>query len=66
MASGNANNTHSDNQGLVTVVYAVVLFLLGITASFKSLVPKYVLIGVSVVGFIFATILMFTVPIVLP
>lgn len=66
MAAGDANNTHGDNQGLVSVIYAVVLFLLGITSSFKRLLPKYVLLAASGIGFIIATILMFTIPIVLP
>ncbi|MCL2002589.1 MAG: hypothetical protein FWG72_01130 [Oscillospiraceae bacterium] len=66
MEAGNQNNTHSDNQGLVSVIYAVVLFLLGISASFKGVKEKYILLAVSGVGFVVATIFMFTIPIVLP
>lgn len=66
LAAGNENNTHGDHQGLVSVIYAVVLFLLGITSTFKQLAAKYVLLGISGVGFVVATIFMFTIPIVLP
>jgi len=63
---GNTHSTHSDNQGLVSVIYAVVLFLLGVSASFKRLREKYILIAVSCIGFLIATIFMFTIPIVFP
>ena len=66
LEAGNANNTHSDNQGLVSVIYAVVLFLLGISASFKGLTEKRVLLVVSAIGFVAATAFMFTIPIVMP
>ena len=66
LEAGNANNTHSDNQGLVSVIYAVVLFLLGISASFKGIREKHILIGVSIAGFVVATIFMGTIPIVMP
>ncbi|MDL2237298.1 hypothetical protein LJC56_05655 [Christensenellaceae bacterium OttesenSCG-928-K19] len=66
LEAGNANNTHGDHQGLVSVIYAVVLFLLGITSTFKQLTAKYVLLGVSGVGFVIATVFMFTIPIVMP
>ncbi|MDR0490775.1 MAG: hypothetical protein LBH28_05980 [Oscillospiraceae bacterium] len=64
--AGNANNTHGDNQGLVSVIYAVVLFMLGISSSFKGLREKCVLLAVSGLGFIGATAFMFTIPIVMP
>jgi len=63
---GNQHSTHSDNQGLVSVIYAVVLFLLGISASFKKLREKYILIIISGIGFLIASIFMFTIPIVFP
>jgi hypothetical protein len=66
LEAGNANNTNGDHQGLVSVIYAVVMFLLGITSTFKQLNAKYVLLGVSGVGFLIATIFMFTIPIVMP
>jgi hypothetical protein len=66
LQAGNAHNTHGDNQGLVSVIYAIVLFLLGISATFKQLKAKYILIGVSVVAFAAATVFMFTIPVVFP
>ena len=66
MAEGDKNNTHGDNQGLVSVIYAVVLFLLGISASFKRLREKYILLIVSFIGFVGATVFMLTIPIVMP
>ncbi len=63
---GNTHNTHGDNQGLVSVIYAVVLFLLGITSSFHGKREKYILMTLSGIGFLCATIFMFTIPIVLP
>ena len=66
LEEGNKNNTHGDNQGLVSVIYAVVLFLLGISSSFKGVREKYVLLVVSCIGFLAATIFMLTIPIVMP
>jgi len=66
MEAGNANNTNGDNQGLVTVIYALVLFLLGIAATFKAGRAKKILLVMSVVGFVSATAVMLTIPIVLP
>ena len=66
MEEGNEHNTHGDNQGLVTVVYAVVLFLLGITATFKGSGPRKILLVVSGAAFVFATVFMLTIPIVMP
>jgi hypothetical protein len=66
MEAGDANNTHGDNQGLVTVIYAVVLFLLGIAASFKNEKSKKLLLVMSVIGFVGATAFMLTIPVVLP
>lgn len=66
MAAGDANNTHGDNQGLVTVIYAVVLFLLGIASSFKKESTKMALLAMAAVGFVGATIFMFTIPILMP
>ena len=66
LEAGNENNTHGDNQGLVSVIYAVVLFMLGITASLKQLKTKYILLAVSGIGFVIATVFMFTIPIVMP
>ena len=62
MEEGGNDNTHGDAFGLVTVIYGVVLFLLGIASSFKSTKNKYVIIAISLVSFLIATIYMFTIP----
>jgi len=63
---GNEHSTHGDNLGLVAVIYAVVLFLLGISATFKKPREKCILLVASGVGFLAATIFMFTIPTVFP
>jgi len=62
LAQGVKDNTSGDAYGLVTVIYGVVLFLLGIAGTFKSDKNKYVIIGISIVSFLIATIYMFTIP----
>lgn len=59
---GSKDNSLGDKQGLVTVIYAVVLFLLGMAAFFNDRRTRIILIGVSLAGFVFATIMMLTVP----
>ncbi len=62
LQQGEQDNTNGDRMGLVTVFYSVVLFLLGIVNTFKGMSNKYIVIGVSVVCLIAATIIMCTVP----
>jgi uncharacterized membrane protein YkgB len=62
MAQGSKDNTDGDAYGLVTVIYGVVLFLLGIAGSFKGTRNKYAIIAVSILGFVIATVYMFTIP----
>ena len=62
MAQGTKDNEDGDAFGLVTVIYGVVLFLLGIAGTFKSNKNKYAVIAVSIVSFVIATIYMFTIP----
>lgn len=59
---GKEANSNGDAFGLVTVIYSVVLFLLGISGSFKSLKNKYAIVGISLLAFAIATIYMFTLP----
>ena len=66
MELGNTHGSQGDSQGLVTVLLAVVLFLLGIAASYKREQIKIILLSVAVVGFVGATAVMLTIPIVLP
>lgn len=62
LEQGQADNAHGDAYGLVTVIYSIVLFLLGIAGSFKNTTNKTVIIVISVVGMIAATIYMLTIP----
>ena len=62
LEQGKKDNANGDAFGLVTVIYSVVLFLLGIVGTFKQLPNRYVILGVAIAGFLFATIFMFTIP----
>jgi len=61
LESGKLSNQRGDAFGLVTVIYSVVLFLLGIAGSFKGK-NKYVVVAISIVAFLIATIYMLTIP----
>lgn len=62
LAEGQQDNTRGDTFNLVTVIYSVVLFMLGIVGTFRRLPNRVFLTGVAIVGFFFATIYMFTIP----
>ncbi|MGN1120330.1 MAG: hypothetical protein ACI4Q4_08220 [Oscillospiraceae bacterium] len=62
LEQGKKDNANGDAFGLVTVIYSVVLFMLGIVGTFKNLPNRYIVLAVSVAGFLFATIYMFTLP----
>ena len=62
LEQGQKDNAAGDAYGLVSVIYSIVLFLLGILSSFKSEKNKMALVIVSVLGIIFATIYMVTLP----
>ena len=62
LENGKEANANGDAYGLVTVIYSVVLFLLGIVSSFSNTRNKQVIVIVSLVAFLFATIYMFTIP----
>jgi hypothetical protein len=64
IAEGDLNNSLGDKQGLVTVVFAVVLFLLGIISSFKNNTTKFIVVVVSVAALVFAVVVMVGVPVV--
>ncbi len=63
LEKGGASNTNGDAFGLVTVIYSVVLFLLGIASSLKSKNNKNIIVLFSLVSFLASTIYMFTIPI---
>jgi len=62
LEKGKESNDHEDAYGLVTVIYSVVLFLLGIAGSFKRKGSKFVVGGISLLAFVIATIYMLTIP----
>lgn len=62
LAEGQADNQKGDTFNLVTVIYSVVLFMLGIVGTFRKLPNRVFLTGVAIAGFLFATIFMFTIP----
>ena len=59
---GKRANANGDAFGLVTVIYSVVLFLLGIVSSFHNTKNKIAIMIISLVAFLFATVYMFTIP----
>ena len=61
---GNTANNLGDKQGLVTVVLAVVLFMLGILGTFNNTKTKIVIMAVSIAALIFGVVIMCGVPIV--
>lgn len=62
LEQGKQDNAHGDAYGLVTVIFSIVLFLLGIVSIFKHIPNRLAILGVSIVGFLVATIYMFTIP----
>ena len=62
LEQGKQDNKNGDSFGLVTVIYSVVLFLLGIVGTFKNLPNRYIVLAVALVGFLAATIYMVTLP----
>lgn len=62
LENGQKDNSNGDAFGLVTVIYSVILFLLGISSSFQNKKNKFAVVIISFVGFIIATIYMFTLP----
>ena len=62
LEQGKQDNKNGDAFGLVTVIYSVTLFLLGIVGTFKNLPNRYIVLAVAAVGFLAATIYMVTIP----
>ena len=55
LEQGKKDNANGDAFGLVSVIYSVVLFMLGIVGTFKNLPNRRIVLGVAVAGFILAT-----------
>lgn len=62
LEQGKTANASGDAFGLVTVIYSVVLFLLGIVGTFKKMTNKFALTGIALAAFLFATVYMLTLP----
>ncbi len=63
IADGSNDNSLGDKQGLVTVIFSVVLFMLGIANTFKGNRTKFLLVSVSTAAFVFSVVIMASVPI---
>jgi hypothetical protein len=64
IAEGDEHNHNGDVLGLVTVIFAVVLFLLGIANSFKNNTTKFVISIVSFAALVWGVVVMIGIPIV--
>ncbi|MDR2599339.1 MAG: hypothetical protein LBC73_03585 [Oscillospiraceae bacterium] len=60
--AGRQDGSHSRSFGLATVIYAVVLFLLGVDNSFKTWRYRIIIFVVACTAFLFTTIYMSTIP----
>ncbi len=59
---GKRDNTKGDSYMLVTVIYSLTLFLLGIVGTFKSMPNRIAVLLIAVVCLVFAFIYMCTIP----
>lgn len=64
IAAGTQDNNYGDKLGLVTVIFAVVLFMLGITATFRNTSTKIMVAIVSIAALVFGVINMLGVPMI--
>lgn len=62
LEQGKMDNANGDAFGLVTVIYSVILFMLGIAGTFKNLPNRILIVAIAIVGFVIGTIYMFTIP----
>ena len=62
MEEGKNDSRNSDRYGLVSVIYSMVLFLLGIEGVFKRLPSRLVVFWSAIVLLIIATVFMCTIP----
>ena len=62
LEEGKRDNTKGDSYMLVTVIYSLVLFLLGIINTFKDMPNKLTVLGIAVAFLIFGVIYMCTIP----
>lgn len=62
LEEGQSDNSKGDKFNLVTVIYSVVLFMLGIVGTFRRLPNRMLVTVIAIAGFVFGTIYMFTIP----
>ena len=62
LKEGMQDNKNGDTYNLVTVIYSLVLFLLGIVGIFKNIPNRFAVFVIAVVLMIAATVFMFTIP----
>ncbi|MFI3170040.1 MAG: hypothetical protein R3Y06_08865 [Faecalibacterium sp.] len=62
LEQGKEDNANGDKFGLITVIFSVSLFLLGMISTMESVKNKYILLGVAGVSIVFATIFMLCIP----
>jgi len=62
LEEGKRDNQSGDALGLVTVIYSIVLFLLGIVSTFKGWANKVAVTGIAALAFAIATGYMLTLP----
>ncbi len=62
LEQGREDNSNGDAFGLVTVIFSVVLFLLGIANSFKNKKTKHAVVVISFAALVIAVIYMTTLP----
>ncbi|MBR2743060.1 MAG: hypothetical protein IKD89_05655 [Clostridia bacterium] len=62
LEQGQQDNMNGDKFGLVSVIYSVVLFLLGIVGVFKRLPNRVLVFWVAIALLVIGTIYMLTIP----
>ena len=62
LKEGKRDNTKGDSYMLVTVIYSLTLFLLGIVGTFKNMPNRIAVLTIAVVCLVFAFIYMCTIP----
>ena len=62
LAEGKRDNTKGDSYQLVTVIYSLVLFLLGIVGTFKNMPNRIAVLSIAVVFLVFGIFYMCTIP----
>ena len=62
LEEGKRDNTKGDSYMLVTVIYSLTLFLLGIVNTFKNMSNRIVVLSIAIAFLVFAVVYMCTIP----